>query len=709
MKTISVIMPIYNTDEFLEQSIQSVLNQSHKNLELILINDNSSDNSQQIIGKFANQDKRIRVYQFEEQQGVGKARNFGIDMAVGTYIYFLDSDDYLAKNTLELLIENVEDYKVISGRHKRAHVSEITDNNDNYLVRSNIKKHRESKYSLIKNNSVLNHLFLTKYIKENEFRFSENVERYSDLAFIIPVFLKTEEVPFISNCLYYKRRRNDPITNPALMQTNVGDSINNFTLLYRNLKDKYPDENLQSFLDQQFINLYQKRIIHYFRMNKNVDNVFYNLVAAAERINPKALKNRPFMVKKEIKTFKKNNIQLFKKINLRHHRLRKIKEAFRGRTRFYIQIYRTIFLKMPIKEDTIVFESFLGKSYSDSPKYIYEYMISNQMPYKYIWIFNERKNPPGNAIQVKRFSLRYFYYLARAKYWVSNSRLPRTLNKRENNIYLQTWHGTPLKTLVFDMKDVYSADPAYKSTFYRQSRRWDYLSSPNNYSSEIFRRAFKFEKELLEFGYPRNDILYQKNNKIDILDLKKKMKLPTDKKVILYAPTWRDDEFYARGKYKFTLQLELNQLQKHLGDEYIVILRMHYFIASKLDISEYEGFVYDYSRYDDIAELYLISDILITDYSSVFFDYANLKRPILFYTYDLEKYRDKLRGFYIDIESEVPGPILMTTKQVIDSIKKIDEVQQKYQLIYDEFYDRFCYWDNGNASKKTVETVFLDK
>lgn len=709
MKTISVIMPIYNTDEFLEQSIQSVLNQSHKNLELILINDNSSDNSQQIIEKFANQDKRIRVYQFEGQQGVGKARNFGIDMAVGTYIYFLDSDDYLAKNTLELLIENVEDYKVISGRHKRAHVSEITDNNDNYLVRSNIKKHRESKYSLIKNNSVLNHLFLTKYIKENEFRFSENVERYSDLAFIIPVFLKTEEVPFISNCLYYKRRRNDPITNPALMQTNVGDSINNFTLLYRNLKDKYPDENLQSFLDQQFINLYQKRIIHYFRMNKNVDNVFYNLVAAAERINPKALKNRPFMVKKEIKTFKKNNIQLFKKINLRHHRLRKIKEAFRGRTRFYIQIYRTIFLKMPIKEDTIVFESFLGKSYSDSPKYIYEYMISNQMPYKYIWIFNERKNPPGNAIQVKRFSLRYFYYLARAKYWVSNSRLPRTLNKRENNIYLQTWHGTPLKTLVFDMKDVYSADPAYKSTFYRQSRRWDYLSSPNNYSSEIFRRAFKFEKELLEFGYPRNDILYQKNNKIDILDLKKKMKLPTDKKVILYAPTWRDDEFYARGKYKFTLQLELNQLQKHLGDEYIVILRMHYFIASKLDISEYEGFVYDYSRYDDIAELYLISDILITDYSSVFFDYANLKRPILFYTYDLEKYRDKLRGFYIDIESEVPGPILMTTKQVIDSIKKIDEVQQKYQLIYDEFYDRFCYWDNGNASKKTVETVFLDK
>src|SRR5690625_2736519 len=127
-------------------------------------------------------------------------------------------------------------------------------------------------------------------------------------------------------------------------------------------------------------------------------------------------------------------------------------------------------------------------------------MINKVYDYVYVWIINKKLQIPGKHIQVKRFSLRYFYYLARAKYWISNSRLPRTLNKRDGNVYLQTWHGTPLKRLVFDMDDVHSANPRYKVHFYKQSRRWDYLSSPNKYSTEIFRRAFKYEKDMLEYG-----------------------------------------------------------------------------------------------------------------------------------------------------------------------------------------------------------------
>src|SRR5699024_4221444 len=157
---------------------------------------------------------------------------------------------------------------------------------------------------------------------------------------------------------------------------------------------------------------------------------------------------------------------------------------------------------------------------------------------------------------------------------------------------------------------------------------------------------------LLEYGYPRNDILYNWNSKLKVEELKKRLNLPTDKKVILYAPTWRDDEFYSVGKYKFSLKLDLENMERALDEEYIIILRMHYLIASNLDISDYPSFVFDFSNYSDISELYLVSDILITDYSSVFFDYANLKRPILFYTYDLEKYRNQLRGFYLDLDTE---------------------------------------------------------
>jgi CDP-glycerol glycerophosphotransferase len=278
--------------------------------------------------------------------------------------------------------------------------------------------------------------------------------------------------------------------------------------------------------------------------------------------------------------------------------------------------------------------------------------------------------------------------------------------KREGNIFLQTWHGTPLKRLVFDIDDISSATPKYKQEVYKQSRAWDYLIAANGFSSETFKRCFLFENTMLDTGYPRNDILHSPDRDQIAAIIKNRLGIPKDKKTILYAPTWRDDEFYAKGQYKFELQLNLDMMKQELGDEYVLLLRTHYFIADSLDVSHLSGFAYNLSKYDDISELYLISDILITDYSSVFFDFANLKRPMLFFTYDLEKYRDVLRGFYIDIEKEVPGPLVYTSEEVVESIKDIDSIREKYQDRYEEFYNRFCGWEDGQASKKVVESVF---
>ena len=147
-------------------------------------------------------------------------------------------------------------------------------------------------------------------------------------------------------------------------------------------------------------------------------------------------------------------------------------------------------------------------------------------------------------------------------------------------------------------------------------------------------------------------------------------------------------------------------LKKEFSDEYVVLLRMHYWIVDQLDLSKYPGFVYNGSDYDDITELYMISDICMTDYSSVFFDYANLKRPILYYMYDLEKYRDVLRGFYLDVEKELPGPILQTNDEVVEAIKNIDKVTEEYKDKYAEFYDRFCCIDDGHAAERVVKAVF---
>jgi CDP-glycerol glycerophosphotransferase len=154
------------------------------------------------------------------------------------------------------------------------------------------------------------------------------------------------------------------------------------------------------------------------------------------------------------------------------------------------------------------------------------------------------------------------------------------------------------------------------------------------------------------------------------------------------------------------MRLDLKRLKEKFGDEYIILLRMHYVVASKMKLTGLEDFAYDVSKYDDVSELYLASDMLITDYSSVFFDYANLRRPVLFFTYDIEKYGEQLRGFYIDMETELPGPLLMTNDAVVDAIENISGIEEEYKEKYDAFYDRFCSWDDGRASEKVVDAVF---
>jgi CDP-glycerol glycerophosphotransferase len=378
------------------------------------------------------------------------------------------------------------------------------------------------------------------------------------------------------------------------------------------------------------------------------------------------------------------------------------------------KVYKLLFIMiglLPARKYSIVFESFLGKQFSDNPRAIYEYMKEHYPEYKLYWSVDPRfiDNFKDKGVNiVPRLSIKWLLIMASAKYWVSNSRMPLWIPKPKHTVYLQTWHGTPLKKLAADMDDVFMPGTNienYKRNFLKESANWDYLISPNPYSTEIFRRAFAFKKEMIESGYPRNDFLYNANNEKEILALKKKYQIPTDKKVILYAPTWRDDQYFEKGKYKFDLKLDLKHMQEQLGDQYIVLLRLHYLIANHIDVSEYKGFAFDFSHHEDIRELYMVSDLLITDYSSVFFDYANLKRPMIFFVYDIEDYRDRLRGFYFDFEEKAPGPLVKTTEEVIEEINKLEK-NKRLPKNFDEFYETFCSWEDGNATKRVVETVW---
>ncbi len=386
------------------------------------------------------------------------------------------------------------------------------------------------------------------------------------------------------------------------------------------------------------------------------------------------------------------------------------------RGKFVKKVYKAalqLLGKLPSQKNLIIFESFHGKQYSDSPRAIYEYIKENNMDYEMYWSADRRHVSYFERLDevksVRRFSIKWLLIMARAKYWVTNARLPLWLPKPKGTIYLQTWHGTPLKRLAADMEEVHmpgTNTDKYKANFLFEASKWDYLVSPNTYSTKIFKRAFDFQKTMIESGYPRNDFLINSNNETAIRKVKESCQLPSDKKIILYAPTWRDNQFYSKGKYKFDLQLDFERLKEELGNDYIIALRLHYLVAENLDLTGYEDFVFDLSKHDDIRELYLISDIMITDYSSVFFDYANLKRPMIFFVYDIEDYRDNLRGFYFDFEAKAPGPLVKTTEELIAEIKKIDMDGFVPSKKIEEFYNKFCYLEDGRASERVVREVF---
>lgn len=708
-KKISVIIPVYNTEEFLQECVASVLRQTYRHLEVLLINDGSAERCTRLINDLVRRDDRLTCLHFKERKGVGAARNAGIEKASGDYVYFLDSDDYLPEATLEQMIAHIGDAPMLSGN--MTNVTKRAEHADTSQEPRECERivYKEDKAFPFKNRSALHRLIAKDFIDRHALRFSEDVTCYADLAFIVPAMMHMEDVPVLKGCVYYRRLRNDPITNPSLMQLDKEQRIGDFLTIYRDLRRKYgANRDAADYLDRRFLNFYESTIFLFLNRDDRIRTWFGRLCSAAQQVDVRILRKRRFIVQWEMSSLRQQNRTTFTRRIRIHHKLRTLRRALRGRNAFYIQLYRSLFMRLPMKEKRIVFESFLGKNYACNPKYMYEWMLNARPDFNYVWVFNETgRQLPGKAKQVKRFSLAYYYYLATAKYWVSNSRMPKHLGKRAGNIYVQTWHGTPLKKLVFDMDDIHLAqNHNYKKHFYEQSRRWDYLLSPNPYSSKIFRRAFKYDKELLECGYPRNDLLYRPDREQLAASIKQSLGLPPDKKVILYAPTWRDDEYYARGKYKFQLKLDLQKMKERLEDEYVVVLKVHYLIADHVDTGGLGGFAHNLSQHDDIAELYLISDVLITDYSSVFFDYANLKRPILFYTYDLEKYRDTLRGFYLNIEEEVPGPLLQTTEAVVDAIERIDEVQAAYKEKYDAFYNTYCCWEDGKAAERVVKHIF---
>ena len=682
---------------------------------------------QKIIDEY--QDKiHLSVFYLNGKTGVSAARNLGLDKAQGEYIYFLDNDDYIYEEGVKKLLDVMEeDTDMAYGRVQGTYQGTVTfeekrdfEKEEERLSKYDFYHPLEAKfthYRRLENLTVLGAVYKKSLFEENNIRFNEEQFCFADVLVLTKIMCSTDKIKGNIDAIYVKRHHNDRYNNPAIEQTPKIDSMPYYFMAVDNAKKiakghKEIERHLDLIL-AKFTTLY---LVKKLRWNTEEEpcwkeEYFSELHKRLKEVNLRHL-NRKYIYwleKSVMRAVAAGDLEKTKKSGNRLLAKRKIKRMFKNKWARNKAFALHIFNKMETKKDWVIFESFMGRNYSGQPKYIYEYMQKHYGDkYTYIWSVDKRGlKIPGKHKTVKRSGLRYFYYMNRSKYWILNMKQPLSVPKREETVLLETWHGTPLKRLAFDLNDVVGGVSNYKDKFYRQKEAWDYLLSDNPFSTEKFQSCFMYPKEkILEYGYPANDPLYATDREERAKKIKEKLGIPLDKKVIMYAPTWRDDNYYEIGQFKFDLDLDVNRLEKEFGDEYVILLRLHYLVVEALDMSKYGDFAVNGSAYDDVTDLYLITDILITDYSSVFFDFANLKRPVLYYTYDLERYRDVLHGFYLSMEDDLPGPMLLTNDDVVDAIKNIDKIEEQYKDRYEEFYNRFCCVDDGHASERVVKKIF---
>lgn len=390
--------------------------------------------------------------------------------------------------------------------------------------------------------------------------------------------------------------------------------------------------------------------------------------------------------------------QLFKKsLNA----LKRLVKNDTYRTQFYYLFLKT-FIKP--KDKTILYESHHGKSMTCNPYAMYLYMKDNDAfsEYTHIWILtNEKENDnQKNTKYIRRNSFKNAYYLLASKYLINNTTFSPFFTKSKNQIYINTWHGTPLKTLAKDS----SLGHGIHWNVTRNLLQTDFLISPNKYTSEKLLTSSDTENlysgQIIENGYPRNDFLYLSKKEQE--ELKTSLEINNDKKTILYAPTFRGSHINAVN-YEEIFTDFIAELEKKFSHEYNILIKRHHINSTKPQDTPQSKLLDS----TDINITLSVVDILITDYSSVAFDFLALKRPIIYYAFDLEKY-SKDRGFYFPLE-EMAGRICAQKDEVYDTIKNIEKYFNQDIASYAKNINKFSKYDDGKTTQKVVEAIFLNQ
>ncbi|BDH03830.1 glycosyl transferase [Streptomyces seoulensis] len=700
--------------------MDSILSQSFGDFEVIAIDDHSPDSCGRILDEYAALDSRVVPVHLEVNQGIGKARDAGALKARGEYILFLDSDDTLAEGALQAIAERLDvtgDPDILLLNHVRTYWNNrVQASAAGELLSSagtDVFTALERPEFLTMFAVVWNRVYRRDfYVTDHNFTFTDGI--YEDALMVYKTMLTAETIAALDHvCVEYRQRRQgNSMRTPGRKHFGIFEQ---YARLFEFL-DEHPDTKpVRALLFERMASHFLFTLMREDRIVPKDRAEFFKLSAAQyKRYRPRdfvlpegsqgvrfqLLERGSYAAYAAVTFAADTRRQVVQRATKAKHKL--------GKTA-YNRLYR-LHLRRPVDENLAVYAAYWNRGVACNPAAIYEKAKELAPNVHGVWVIKKDAvdTVPAGVDYVVANSPRYWEVMARAKYLVNNVNFPNDIVKRPDQVHLQTHHGTPLKQMGIDQQKYPAA--AKNMSFGKMLERadkWDLSLTSNRHSSEIWERVYPCAFEGVEYGYPRNDVYYRATAE-DVVRIRAELGIEPGKTAILYCPTVRD---YQKG---YVPRIDLERFCRELGPDHVVLVRTHYFYGSdpRLEALQERGLIKDVSKYPVVEDLCLAADALITDYSSIMFDYACLDRPIVTYADDWEVY-SRARGVYFDILSgkpgETPGATATSEDELIEVFRSGEWKSDKATELRSAFRERFVQFDDGNAAERVVRRLFLDQ
>jgi CDP-glycerol glycerophosphotransferase (TagB/SpsB family)/glycosyltransferase involved in cell wall biosynthesis len=710
----SVIVPVYKVQAYLHDCLESVLAQSFGDFELIVVDDRSPDGCGEIADAFAAADRRVSVLHLPENVGLGRARNAGLAQAGGDYVLFLDGDDTFAPGALLAvagrLAETAEPDVLIFDYDRTFWSGEAKRNQLAALLADGRPSNRPAVFTLDQRPELLrllmvawNKAYRRDFVAKQGLAFPAGY--YEDTPWTYPALMSAGTIALLDRvCVHYRQRRTGSILRTTSRRH--FDIFRQYDLVFAFL-DSHPElEHWRPALFRRMADHLTAVFNHPDRLPRSSrPDYFRRCREQYRRLRPRGAGGLPGGrrgVRYVLVSLGAR--RTFTALGAAHRlRLRGTERAgagYRGLRAAALQVHYRLQRRRPLDPDLAVFSAFWNRGYSCNPAAIEERLRELAPHMRTAWVTTDdyAHTLPAGVTRLEPGSAGYWTALARASYLVSNVNLHRGYVKRAGQVNVQTHHGTPLKHMGIDLRD---HPAAARGTDFAQllthADRWDFSLSASRHSTLVWERAYPAAFTSLEYGQPRTDVFHRTSAE-QVLAIRDRLGVPRTGTVLLYAPTHRD---YRRG---FRPMLDLLRLAGELGPDVTLLVRTHY-LYPPVGHPAHPRIV-DVTGHRSVEELCLASDGLITDYSSLMFDYAGLDRPIVVHAEDWETYR-AARGTYFDITTRPPGLVAHSQEELTDILATGSWCGPRSAELRAAFRKRFCAYDDGHAAERVVRRIFL--